>query len=297
MFVALPLCPCEWEGWVLGQRPGWFQPRSAHGARETSRFGPSNCRRIGRAEPVGSSGLHQISSERSSWKLRLPLLVCEARCECGLSFDGHGRHRAACPHSGRLSLSTRTHTRQSVRGAGASVRFNAKLVDMNIAVPADDARAVEVLASGLPLFHGAQLAVDITLRSALTTTGLLRPGAAVVDGIVCMAARADKERKSSELLNGDKCRLVVFALETGGPWSLEAVDFIERLAMARAWDAPPNLQRSAFLSWRRHWTRMITISLPTRWPSPLTLTHLPVLMGECPIWLRSSRKSDMSDFG
>ena len=35
-------------------------------------------------------------------RLRLPLLVCEARCECRLSVDGHGRHRAACPHSGRL---------------------------------------------------------------------------------------------------------------------------------------------------------------------------------------------------
>ena len=74
---------------------------------------------------------------------------------------------------------------------------------MNIAVPTDDARAVEVPASGLPLFHGAQLAVDTTLRSVLTATGLPRPGAAVVDGIVCMAAKADKERKYSELLNGD----------------------------------------------------------------------------------------------
>ena len=131
---------------------------------------------------------------------------------------------------------------------------------MNIAVPADNARVVEVLASGLPLFHGAQLAADITLGSALTATGLPRPGAAVVDGIVCMAARADKERKYSELLNGDRCRLVVVALETDGRWSLEAVDFIERLAMARSRDAPPNLQRSAFLSWRRRWTRMIAIS-------------------------------------
>ena len=37
-----------------------------------------------------------------------------------------------------------------------------------------------------------------------------------------MAAGADKERKYSELLHGDKCRLVVVALETGGRWSLEA---------------------------------------------------------------------------
>ena len=196
-------------------------------------------------------------------RLRLPLFVCEVRCECGFLVDGQGRHRVACPHSGRL------HTRASApertlarvcREAGASVRFNAKLVDMNIAVPANDARAVEVLASGLPLFHGAQLAVDITLRSVLTATVMLRPGAAVVDGIVCMAARADKELKYSKLLCGDRCRLVVVALETCGRWSPEAVDFIERLAMARARDAPPNLQRSAFLSWRRRWICMIAIS-------------------------------------
>ena len=159
-------------------------------------------------------------------RLRLPLLVCEVRCECGLLVDGHGRYRAACPHSGRLrtraSAPERTLARVC-REAGASVRFNAKLVDMNRAVPADDAREVEVLASGLPLFYGAQLAVDITLRSALTATGLPRPGAAVVDGIV-----------HSELLHGDRCGLAVVALETGGRWSLEAVDFIERLAMARA---------------------------------------------------------------
>ena len=60
------------------------------------------------------------------------------------------------------------------REAGASVRCNAKLVDMNVAVHANDERAVEVLASGLPLFHGAQLAVDITLRCALTASGTPR---------------------------------------------------------------------------------------------------------------------------
>ena len=40
--------------------------------------------------------------------------------------------------------------------------------------PAGDARAVKVFASGLTLFHRGQLPVDITLRSALTATGLLR---------------------------------------------------------------------------------------------------------------------------
>ena len=44
---------------------------------------------------------------------------------------------------------------------------------------------------------------------------------------------------------------VVVALETGGRWSPEAVEFVEQLAAARARDAPPSLQRSSFLSWRR----------------------------------------------
>ena len=150
------------------------------------------------------------------------------------------------------SLSTRTHTRQSVPG-GRSV---SSLHQLNIAVPVDDARAVEVLASGLPLFHRAQLVVDITLRSALTATGLPRPGAVVVDGIVCMAASGSARNFSTATDAGWWWSLS----RLGGRWSLEAVSFIERSAMARARDAPPNLQRSAFLSWRRRWTRMIAIS-------------------------------------
>ena len=217
-------------------------------------------------------------------RLRLPLFVFEVRCECGYLVDGQGRHRTTCFHSGRLrtraSAPERTLARVC-REAGASVRFNAKLLNMNIAVPANDARAVEVLASGLPLVHGAQLAVDITLQSVLTATGMLRPGAAVVDGIVCMAATSDMELKYSELLCGDRCRLVVVALETCGRWTPDAVDFIERLAMSRARDAPPNLQRSAFLSWRRRWTRMIAISCSRSFANSLVAqsSHPHVLAG------------------
>ena len=41
------------------------------------------------------------------------------------------------------------------------------LRDMNLAVAANDDRAIEVLASGLPLFFGAQFAADATVRSVL----------------------------------------------------------------------------------------------------------------------------------
>ena len=45
------------------------------------------------------------------------------------------------------------------REAGVSVRCNTKLRDMIVVVSAVDERSIEVLACGLPLFHGAQLAI------------------------------------------------------------------------------------------------------------------------------------------
>ena len=196
-------------------------------------------------------------------RLRLNLAVTEGRCECGDWVDSEGRHRAACPHSGRLrtrAVAPERTLARVVREAGANVRFNCLLRDMNVAVRAEDERRIEVLASGLPLFHGAQLAVDITLRSALTSNGEPRPGSARVDGHVCERARADKETKYAELLAGDRCRLVVVALETGSRWSSEAIQFVESLASSRAREEQPTLVRPAFLAWRRRWARMISVS-------------------------------------
>ena len=90
--------------------------------------------------------------------VRLPLAVTEGRRECGDWVDSKGRHRAACQRSGRLRTRAvapeRTLARDQ-REAGANVRFNCLLRDMNVAVRAEDERRIEVLASGLPLFHGA----------------------------------------------------------------------------------------------------------------------------------------------
>ena len=49
--------------------------------------------------------------------------------------------------------------------------------DMNIDVPVSDARRIEVVATGLPMWHGAQLAIDAKIVSPVTRTGTARPGA------------------------------------------------------------------------------------------------------------------------
>ena len=196
-------------------------------------------------------------------RLRLPLPVTEAFCECGSPLDVWGRHRAACPRSGRLrarAVGPEPSLARVCREAGATVRCHAKLRDMNVAVSAQDERAIEVLASGLPIHHEAQLALDVTMKCTLTAQGLASPGAAHVNGAAALRARRNKELKFQELVAGNRCALVVVAVETGGRWISVAVDFVSSLGGARARDAPPLLRRSSFLAWRRRWSRMLAVS-------------------------------------
>ena len=93
-----------------------------------------------------------------------------------------------------------------------------------------------------------QLAVDITLRSAVTSVGAPRTTAATVNGAALTQARRDKEAKYAELVRNERCRLVVVALKTGGRWGTEALEFVADMASSRARDAPPVVRRSAFLA-------------------------------------------------
>ena len=163
--------------------------------------------------------------------------------------------------SGRLrtrACPTERSLARVCREVGATVRFNTMLRDMNINVSADDHRSIEVLASGLPLHHGAQIVVDITLRCALRSCGNAHVHAAVMNGAVLARAREEKERKYVELLDADRCRPVVIAIEIGGRGSDEALAFVDSLASARQGSAV--LRRSVHLSWRRHWSRMLSVS-------------------------------------
>ena len=104
----------------------------------------------------------------------------------------------------------------------------------------------------------AQLAVDVTLRCALTRTDEPHPHAADVDVAVLVRARHDKETTHPELINSGRCRLVVVAIETGGRWSDEAVEFIRLLACAKAQEVPSYMWWPTTLAWQRRWTRMLS---------------------------------------
>ena len=147
---------------------------------------------------------------------------------------------------------------------------------MNIPVSATDERAI--------VHQGAQLAIDITLRSALTTTGEPCAGGATVNGATLQAARQQKEAKYRELLEGHRCSLIVVGVETGGRFGQEAVDFVDLLAKAKARDSPRILHRSVQLGVGCGcWPSPVLARSRFRWCQ--AATHGQALTVVCQIWL------------
>ena len=181
-------------------------------------------------------------------------------------MDLLGHHRASCPRSGRVkrrATPTERMTARVFREAGACLRQNVFPRDMNVNVLAQDSRQIEVLAQG-PCHGGIQLAVDITLRSAVSCVGEAHPHAADHDGAVLLQARQDKEATHPQLASSGRCKLVALAMETGGRWSEEAVQTLQMLAHSKARDASVH----AFI-WERRWTRMLAIACAVSFASSL----------------------------
>ena len=130
---------------------------------------------------------------------------------------------------------------------------------MDLAAPnAHDCRRLEVVADGLPLFGGVQLAVGTTLVSPVRGGGQPQRGASDRDGVALKRARR-KETMRPELVRPvSRARLVVLALEVGGRWSQEAWTSVLLLAQARARSEPPLTRRRMEQAWRLRWYSVIS---------------------------------------
>ena len=121
-----------------------------------------------------------------------------------------------------------------------------------------DSRRLEVVADGLPLHAGAQLAIDTTLVSPLHRDGRAIRGAAEKNGKALENARRRKERTYPELAGeGGRARHVVLGAEVGGRWSEETAEFLTALAWAKVRDLPEELQLEGRRAWLRRWQRLL----------------------------------------
>ena len=240
-----------------------------------SQSGPGAAAALEAAPTCRSCTLHPENFQ--AWirrRLRWPLPLAEFKCRCGQHVDKLGDHHSSCNRSGRVKARATPLERmvaQICREAGARVQTNVKLRDLNISTRASDERQIEVIASGLPVFGGVQLAVDVTLRSALHGSGQSRPEAHWRDGAIAEAARRDKEKAYPELADGSRCRLVVLAIETGGRFSQETVEFLRQLAEAKALTAPSFQRTSAAVAFQRRWTRMLAVCAASSFAQSLLL--------------------------
>ena len=95
-------------------------------------------------------------------------------CRCGRQLDKFGHHRAACAVAGVLGRRgfPLVAAAQVCREAGARVSTNLPSPGHDLAEFNNlDGRRLEVVADGLTLWHGAQLAIDTTLVSPLRRDG------------------------------------------------------------------------------------------------------------------------------
>ena len=144
--------------------------------------------------------------------------------------------------------------------------------DLDLAIPqqALDGRRLEVVADGLPLFGGVQLAIDSTWVSLVRADGTARRGAAQHDGVSLATARRRKERTYPELVGPrSRARLVVLAGEVGGRWSGETSSFLRLLAAAKARPEPPILQKRAECAWRSQWAAILSCAAARAFDVPL----------------------------
>ena len=152
---------------------------------------------------------------------------------------------------GRRGFAVESIGARICREGGARVSTNVHVRDLDILAEVHDARRIEIIAEGLPLFGGAQLAVYTTLVSAHHCDGSARARAARVDGIALEAAHQRKERTYRELVGPrSRAKLVVLAREVGGRWSAETSTFLRLLAAARARSETPVLQKRSEQAWR-----------------------------------------------
>ena len=103
----------------------------------------------------------------------IPLPLSVRTCRCGRLLDPFGHHRASCSRAGvfgRRGFALESAAARICREGGARVTVNMLVRDMDLLVPnARDARKMEIVVDGLPLFDGVRLTATVPRTEAQRT--------------------------------------------------------------------------------------------------------------------------------
>ena len=190
-------------------------------------------------------------------RLQLPLHLSARVCRCGRLSDVLGHHRSACATTGvlgRRGFAVDSAAARICREGGGRVRTNVLVRDLDLGVMNHlDGRRIEVIADGLPLFGGVQLAVDTTLVSVLHETAC--PAEVRISMQVWHCGK-HAPAKSAHTLNSRE-RAGGVRWRSGEQVVAETQDFLCALAEAKARSAPLLLQSKVRSAWLRRWRRIL----------------------------------------
>ena len=134
---------------------------------------------------------------------------------------------------GSRGFALECNAEEMCRGARVHERHDAGDVDILGPYAAMDARHLEVIADGLPLFDGSQLVLRSTMVSPLHRDGTAKR----VDFSQRLRSAPGGEAAHGRNAGG-RARLVVLAAEVGSRWSEETAQFLRTFAKRRAQEAP-----------------------------------------------------------
>ena len=140
-------------------------------------------------------------------RLRWPLPPTARVCRCGGELDILGDHRAACATAGvlvRRAVPVERVVAQICREAGGRVATDVFLRELNLGLPITDARRLEVVANGLPSFHGAQVAVDVRRNGCVQSSVTAAPAPALTRSLAWPSPKPRSARVALTQSSGSK---------------------------------------------------------------------------------------------
>ena len=124
-----------------------------------------------------------------------------------------------------------------------------------------DKRRLDYNMDGFDEYGDLPLVGDATIRSPVTALGEPRPGAANIDGSTFPGARKDKDDKYGDVFASGQVAFSLFACETGGRWSSEALFLIRALARWRVRELPVVIRTSFRMAYLRCWWGLLSCTL------------------------------------
>jgi len=135
------------------------------------------------------------------------------------------------------------------------------LRDTGVPVPADDARRLDLVVTGLGVFRGLPLLVDVFCVAPVTGAGQARPGCLTLDGgAVRAASRRCHVVDYPEVGPSGAGRLLALGVESFGRWGQDALDTVRALAAARCEALPPRVRLGLRLRLLRRWWGLLGLA-------------------------------------